>query len=125
MQGKIGNAVIVTGRAGRDATLKTVGDRGTKIADWSILADKREDDTAVFVNCKAFYELAEYAAQIRKGDAVLAVGRIEEREYNGKTYKDVVCDFVSVSSAANAPAQYEGGSGFAPMDGGGDSDLPF
>ena len=136
MQGKIGNGVFVTGRAMKDAILRRVGEKDTAVASWGMIVDKRGDD-AVFVDCKAWYELGEYSGQIRKGDSVLAVGRIEEREHNGKTYRDLVCDFVSVSSAhggnyntTGGNSLYSGGYGGAtggrfvegPDDG---DDLPF
>lgn len=107
MQIKLGQGVLVTGRATKDAELKLVGAKDSPVAQFSIAAGKREDDTTIFVEIKAWYRLAEYAEGIRKGDAVCAVGEIEEREYNGKIYKTLVADWLNYADGGKKQAAYK------------------
>lgn len=96
---KSGETVLVAGRASNDAELKTVGENNTKICEFSLMIGKQEDGKGIFANCKAWRELAEFASYIKKGDSVCVVGRLESREYNGKTYTSVVADWVSLAGA--------------------------
>ena len=50
-------------------------------------------------------DLARLAATIKKGDTVLCIGKIETSEYQGKTYKTLVCEYICVMGAAPAQAQ--------------------
>ena len=94
MQGKIGDSIMVAGKATKDAELKLVGDKQTPLCEFSIATGKRPDTTTIFANCKVWSSLARYAQPIRKGDTVVAVGKIESREYNGKTYSDLVVEWL-------------------------------
>ena len=79
---------------------------------------------------KSFHtETAELLAALRKGDRILAAGVVETREYNGKTYTDMLVDFVIPAdmapslSTASPPASSVPG-GFAEI-GEEDGELPF
>jgi len=97
---------IASGTATKDAEYKTVGEHNTPVVSFSLAVNARGTDGA-YANCKAFGDrLAEVARIIKKGDKVFVSGHIESREYNGKTYTDTNCDFVSVigeSGVSNAP----------------------
>ena len=89
---------VVAGYAIKDAELKHVGSKNSALCEFCLNVGKRKDTTTIFANCKIWYENAHYAANIQKGDMVIAAGRLESREYNGKTYTDLVCDYVDFVS---------------------------
>ena len=125
MQVKVGDSVLVAGNAVRDAEYKLVGEKNSPMCLFSLAVGKREDTTIIFVNCKAWRNNADYAAGIRKGDSVMAIGKIEEREYNDKTYKTLVADWLNYIGGDVEAAQTntDGGNTFAELDD--DGDLPF
>lgn len=88
---------MAVGNATKDAELKYVGEKQSALTTWSIAAGKRPDETTIFIDCKAWRGAAEYAACILKGDSVCIIGKIEEREYNGKTYSTLVCEWLNVA----------------------------
>jgi len=96
MQVNFGGAVCVAGTCTKDAELKYVGDKKTPMCTFGLAIGKRQDTTTIFANCKAWRSLAVNASQIHKGDAVFAVGSIEEHEYEGKTYTSLVVDYFGV-----------------------------
>ena len=105
MQGNLGDAVSVAGICTKDAELKYVGEKKTPMCTFSLAVGKRQDTTTIFANCKAWRSLAVQASQVHKGDSVFAVGTIEENEYNGKTYKNLVMDYFGIQPKVD----YEGG----------------
>lgn len=116
---------MVTGTVTRDAQFRTVGDKNTPIASFSINAGKRPDTTTIFVECKAWRKLGECSSSIVKGDTVCVIGKMESREYNGKTYKDINCEWLNVvgkagQTPASAPKTFS-----EMMDADTDGDLPF
>jgi single-stranded DNA-binding protein len=136
-QGKLGDMVIVTGKASGDAEFKLVGAKNSPLCTFSLIAGKRKDTTTIFVNCKAWYGLAHYCENIKKGDSVCVIGTLEEREYNGKTYTDLVVEWVNIVDATTVETSPSGTpyhpatqfedtstSKFSELDGG-DGDLPF
>ena len=96
MQGNLGDAVSVAGICTKDAELKYVGEKQTPMCTFSLAVGKRQDTTTIFANCKAWRSLAVQASQVHKGDSVFAVGTIEENEYQGKTYKNLVMDYFGI-----------------------------
>ena len=96
MQVNFGGAVCVAGTCTKDAELKYVGEKQTPMCTFSLTVGKRQDTTTIFANCKAWRSLAVQASQVHKGDSVFAVGEIEENEYNGKTYKNLVMDYFGI-----------------------------
>ena len=111
MQAKAGTGVFVAGTVTKDAEYKTIGENGTPLVSFSLAINARGQDAA-YANCKAFGGvLANYARSIKKGDAVFAVGIIETREYNGKTYNDLNCQWLNFIgkvgvSPSPSPAPY-------------------
>lgn len=96
---------IICGFVPSDSALRTT-QSGKSLCKWSVKVGEvgsGEEREAKWVNCQAWQKAAQAASRIRKGDTVLAVGRIEENEYNGKTYKNLVCEFVSVMPYAAEP----------------------
>ena len=95
---------IVCGYVARDSELKTVGEKHSSLCHWSVKAGEKangEDKEAIWVSCQAWHEKARSAAAIKKGDTVLCVGKLEKNTGNdGKVYKNLVCEFISIMSAA-------------------------
>ena len=99
MQIKLGDYVLVVGRATKDAEFKIVGAKESPVCSFGLNVGKRQDTTTIFANCKAWYKWAEIAKNIRKGDDVLVIGKTESREYNGKTYTDLIAEWVEIGGA--------------------------
>jgi len=67
----------------------------TKLAvryGWEDPAAINERRTGKIINVDCWHELADIAAGLEKGDAVLVTGDIKTREYNGKTYTSLEAD---------------------------------
>lgn len=118
---------IICGYVAKDAELKTVGQNNSSLCKWSVKVgekvngDKKE---AVWTSCQAWHDMAKTAANIHKGDTVLCVGKLETNEYNGKTYKNLVCEFISIMKpqTIQPPASMDIPDGFAEILG---DDDPF
>ena len=57
---------------------------------------------------KSFGDYSRLIANLRKGDHILCAGVVESREYNGKTYTDMLVDFIMAADAmpaAPSPAE--------------------
>lgn len=106
---------MVIGCLPRDAELKKVGQNNSSKTSFSLKASEKTlpdgKKEAQWTNCVAWHEMARICAGFKKGDVVMAVGKIESREYNGKTYKDLVVEF------AVKAAVPETSSGFTPASG--------
>ena len=127
MQGKIGNGAIAAGTSTKDAEFKYIGENNTPLADFSIAVNSH-GEAGVFVNCKAFGKLADYAALIRKGDAVCVVGIVESREYNEKIYKTLNAQWLNIAKAQPAQPAKPAAPMFEPSafeDLPDDGELPF
>lgn len=108
MQTKLSDGtVMIAGNVTKEAELKYVGEKNRAVTSFSIIVGKRKDTTPIYVTVKAWGRLAEYANAASKGDAVCAIGRLETREYNGKEYTDVVCDWLNIAGGTSEtkPAQ--------------------
>lgn len=117
--------ILVTGTVTKDAQLKYVGEKSTPVCNFSIAAGKREDGSTIYVDIRAWRSLTMCSALARKGDAVCAIGTVEEREYNGKTYKTLVCEWLNVATAASGKATAsESGNSFSELSDS-DGELPF
>lgn len=101
---------IICGYVARDA-LKRATNSGKSFTLWSVAVSNHKDTDGNwktnYTNCKAWDKAAEAAAAIRKGDTVLCIGKMETNTGNdGKTYKNLVCEYVSVmgNHAASPPS---------------------
>jgi hypothetical protein len=96
MQLKLGEYVWIVGAAGKDAELKHVGEKNTVVANFSLAIGKDAEGKTRWAECAAWQKLSSYAAGIKKGDIVLAIGTIKssKSESNGKIYNTLDCEFV-------------------------------
>lgn len=96
---------IVCGYVARDAEQKTTQNDKT-LTRWSVAVGKNGEGNqaqTIWTNCQAWDKAASVAAQIKKGDTVFCIGRIETNEYQGKIYKNLVCEYVSIMGKSAAP----------------------
>lgn len=126
-------SVMVCGNCSKDGELKYVGEKNTPKCSVGLAVGKRQpedggDPETVWCNVVAWRGVAEVLSTAKKGDPVFAVGRLKSREYEGKTYTDLVADFVSICTPKSAHGTPEYGpapeSGFRDIDEN-DGDLPF
>ena len=131
--GKQKETGLFAGLVSQDGELKQT-QNGKEFGSASVRAFNRKDGTAAFMTIKSFGDYARLIANLRKGDHILCAGVVESREYNGKTYTDMLVDFLMTSDAmpaAPSPAENRAAlnqrmdsAGFSEMMDG-DSELPF
>ena len=131
--GKQKETGLFAGLVSQDGELKQT-QNGKEFGSASVRAFNRKDGTAAFMSIKSFGDYSRLIANLRKGDRILCAGAVESREYNGKTYTDMLVDFLMVSDAmpaAPSPAENRAeltkrmdSAGFSEMMDG-DSELPF
>ena len=116
---------IVCGFVPKDAEMKTT-QTGKTLTTWSVKVGEKpsavegERGEAIWVSCQAWHDEARVASSRKKGDIALCVGKLQEREYEGKKYKNLVCEFIikqgaaptapatsNVSETANSLSEYE------------------
>ena len=131
--GKQKETGLFAGLVSQDGELKQT-QNGKEFGSASVRAFNRKDGTAAFMTIKSFGDYARLISNLRKGDHILCAGVVESREYNGKTYTDMLVDFLMASDtipAASVPAENRAAlnkrmdsAGFSEMMDG-DSELPF
>lgn len=95
-----------------------VGINNTPNAKFSIALGDKE-----YINCVCWNKLAEYVAKCSVGANLFVIGKIKSREYNGKTYEDLYCDFVLTTENTTSEIPTEQADDFIDID---ESDpLPF
>lgn len=80
---------LFAGVVSKDAVYKTVGEKGTPLCEFSVNCGKKDNGDTIFVNCKAWRNLAGVFSELLKGDAFAGIGHEKTREYNGRTYTDI------------------------------------
>ena len=76
---------MLTGNATSDAETKQ-SKAGKAFSKVSVAAQQNPDSTTMFVTVMGFGGLNATIGSIKKGASVLAVGKLEKNDYNGKTY---------------------------------------
>ena len=94
--GKQKETGLFAGLVSQDGELKQT-QNGKEFGSASVRAFNRKDGTAAFMTIKSFGDYARLIANLRKGDHILCAGVVESREYNGKTYTDMMVDFLMAS----------------------------
>jgi len=105
-QGEPRNTGLFAGPVSQDGELRETKN-GKTFGSASVRAFNRKDGTAAFMTVKTYQpELSALVSNLRKGDRILAAGIVETREYNGKTYTDMLVDFIiPADSIPNVGAQ--------------------
>ena len=132
--GKQKETGLFAGIVSQDGELKQT-QNGKEFGSASVRAFNRKDGTAAFMTIKSFGDYSRLIANLRKGDRTLCTGTVESREYNGKTYTDMLVDFMMTSDtipAASAPAENRAAltqrmdsAGFSEITPEEDTELPF
>ena len=133
-QGESRETGLFAGLVSQDGELKRT-QNGKEFGSASVRAFNRKDGTAAFMTIKSFGDYSRLIANLRKGDRILCAGTVESREYNGKTYTDMLVDFMMTSDtipAASAPAENRAAltqrmesAGFAEITPDENAELPF
>lgn len=93
---KDGNEVktcCIFGKAVKDGEVRAVSG-GKNVASVSVKACNKKDGSAEFVTVKAWDgPFLKAIGNTQKGDAMMACGRLNTREYGGKTYVDLMVDY--------------------------------
>lgn len=94
------NSVIMSGRLTADPQVRvTNGDKPITIANFTLAVDRiGKDAGADFINCTAFDKTAELMEKyVKKGNKIIAEGRIATGSYTDKDGKKVYTTSVTVS----------------------------
>ena len=91
--GKQKETGLFAGLVSQDGELKHT-QSGKEFGSASVRAFNRKDGTAAFMTIKSFGDYSRLISNLRKGDRILCAGVVESREYNGKTYTDMLVDFL-------------------------------
>ena len=106
--GKQKETGLFAGLVSQDGELKQT-QNGKEFGSASVRAFNRKDGTAAFMTIKSFGDYARLIANLRKGDHILCAGVVESREYNGKTYTDMLVDFLmagdTIQATESTPAE--------------------
>lgn len=92
---------IICGFVAKDSEMKT-SQNGKTYTKWSVKVGEKPSakeggrNEAIWTSCVAWHDMARLAGTIRKGDTVLAVGKLETSEYEGKTYKTLNCEYINI-----------------------------
>jgi len=140
-------AMIATGRLGKDAEFRVGGAKQSHFCSFSIAAEEYTDESGEkktrWIDVNAAFKLADTARDYKKGDYVLAAGKLRDRQWtdrdgNTRISHELNADYVdkagSTLSLGALAAKYPGvvtesakdpvDSAFADLDDG-DGDLPF
>ena len=132
MRGKIGDGLYAVGTAVKDAQYMVVGKDDTPLCFFGLRVGKRDDGSAIFVNCKAWRKLAGISRSIGKGDPVLVMGKMENSTgKDGKEYQNLVAEFIcnaalmDITPDEEAPEYAANSNGFEELPQGESDELPF
>lgn len=126
-EGKKLQTGLICGRCAKDAQIFT-SKNGTVIGSVSVPAYNKTDGTTVWMTVKGFGSMGRAIANAFKGDPIIAVGRVEARDYEGKVYIDFIAEWASVGAqridarTTAAPPMNNSG-GFEEIQD--DGELPF
>lgn len=118
-------AVVLSGWVAKPAEFTDGEKPRTKVA---VVVGKK-DGQSVFENIIFWGKLALAASALKKGHQVLVAGHKRSNEYNGKTYEQVVGDFLSIMPYESNHDTYADRRPPAPepppLESINDDDLPF
>ena len=76
--------ILLTGRLTSDPEVKSVSDKKSKVANFTVANNDKDDETAEFFDVCCWDKLAEFAENyMKKGNKVVIFGT-----FNDETYKD-------------------------------------
>jgi single-stranded DNA-binding protein len=118
------SGMIVSGKVGTVNAPKETAS-GKRYMTFSI-AGAYENKETTWVNCKAWNDMVDIAVLLAKGDCAIVTGRVEEREYNGKQYKDLIADcIIGMNHGAMDAREPDGPEPTGPSYSDTPDELPF
>ena len=122
------NCYGVTGTVSRAPQVKTTKN-GKTYVQFSVYAGKRDDESKIYVNCRAWQPLAGFCVDLQQRDNIFCIGRIETYEWEGKEYSNLILDWFNSPAITPDTAEHmtADGAGKEPewKDDDDDGDLPF
>ena len=116
------NKAFLKGRLTRDPEVRYT-QNNTLVATFTIAVNRKEKDKADFINCIAWGKTGEFVSKyFKKGQEILAVGRIQVRDYDKDGKKVYVTEVIveEVEFCGSKNGQVEVNYVDSP-----DDDLPF
>lgn len=116
------NKAFLKGRLTRDPEVRYT-QNNTLVATFTIAVNRKEKDKADFINCIAWGKTGEFVSKyFKKGQEILAVGRIQVRDYDKDGKKVYVTEVIveEVEFCGSKNGQVEINYVDSP-----DEDLPF
>ena len=117
---------LLCGNATADGEDKPIN--GKSHARVSVAAVRHADNSTTYITVNGWRDRAADILAVRKGESLLVIGPLKEREYNGKKYFDMDAEYISRSGvdgciiSGEYPTDY-GAASYAPDMGGGFTDL--
>ena len=97
--------MLLQGNATRDAESRPIN--GKDHTQVSIAAGEDKNGNTLYITLNGWRQSAELVGAVKKGDSVLAIGRLKTREYNGNIYNDLDADFLVGNGAGiHIPLMY-------------------
>lgn len=128
---------LIYGEVSRKAEVKDTK-KGGKLVKFSVCAGAKPDtEEKLFIDCVAFTsQLVGYCMDLTRGDPICAIGKLESREYEGKTYYDfklIWCNSPMISAESVPIVGHTETEAQTPASGGvvfteqedDDAELPF
>ena len=93
--GEVHERYLIFGRTVKDAQMKKVGSKNTSLLSFGVSPGRDEE----LVTVKLWGYDADENDGLKKGSTILADCLLDQREYNGRTYKDYTARVFSVLGA--------------------------
>lgn len=128
------NLVVLKGNLGQDPDIRSVGEKGTMVANFSLaVREYRGKDSSgapkyetFWIKVVAWGRLADIAGRLNKGDTIVVNGKLSIRKYEKKDGETGYSTEVVADELTKAVRFNSGGGGqFGPAEdeGGGGEDL--
>jgi len=119
-------SVSLAGPVGNIKDKGSVGEKGSRLVEFGVMCGKDAEGNGIWHTVAAWNVLADVARTLAKGDAVHVDGRLNTREYEGKTYTTVNAEYIGIcrpqAEQATGPQSADTQHGFTEID---DDELPF
>lgn len=87
---------FAVGTAGKNGEYKEVGEKKSSLLKFSLAVGKDDKDQTIWFDCQAWNPVAKrFKDRIKKGEVYQVSGIWESREYNGKTLRTLVIQFIN------------------------------
>lgn len=93
---------MAAGTACRDAETRMFSDGEKCVCKVSVACGQRRNTETIFLTVNCWNSKAKLLAPCRKGDTILAIGKISTHEYNGKEYTNLDADFLQIAGRGAA-----------------------